>query len=346
MPPQTCPAAFGPVGLMIPPMPSAAPVDPEGRTSSTTNVRTFGTTEWITSICAQAESAGAGALWASDHLFWRRPAGECMTTLAVAASVLRRAALGTCVLQLPLRQPSAVAKQAAALQVLSGGRFVLGVGVGSHRGEYDAAGASFAGRGHALDAGIVAVRQAWSTGTGEAGTGEAGTGEGGTGDYRLAPALPAPVWVGGSSPAARRRAATLADGWVPLFLDPARFGTGVREVRDLAAAAGRDPSAIVAAVVMVASPGADAARAERSGLAWLADLYGLPPKAFARHLVAGPPERCAEVVAAYHDAGAAHVVVMVAGDDAPGGFASIASLVGRTGGREPSPAIEMAGARA
>lgn len=293
---------------------------------------TFGTTAWVAELSAAAESAGAGTIWASDHLFWRRPAGECMTTLAVAAMATHHAALGTCVLQLPLRQPAVVAKQAAALQTLSGGRFVLGVGVGSHEGEYAAAGASFAARGRALDEGIATLRRAW-----------AGARTADTAEYRLSPANPAPIWVGGSSPAARRRAATAADGWVPLFVAPGDYAAGLAEVRELAEAAGRNPSALTPAAVVVAAPGPDVARATESGLAWLSDLYGLPPKAFARHVVAGPPEHCAEAVARYHDAGAAHVVVMVAGDDAIDGFSSIASVVGRTGGREPSPAIEMAG---
>ena len=150
--------------------------------------------EELGATCRAAEDAGAAALWACDHLFWHGPALEAMTALAVAATATRRAAIGTCVLQLPLRHPPAVAKQAAALQHLSGGRMVLGVGVGTHRGEYDAAGVDFATRGRRLDEGIATLRRAWASP--------------GDGSYAQLPApAPVPVWVGGSSeaaPAARR----------------------------------------------------------------------------------------------------------------------------------------------
>src|SRR6202035_5368334 len=80
----------------------------------------------LASTCRSAEAAGAGALWACDHLFWHGPALETLSALGVAAAATRRAAIGSCVLQLPLRNAAVVAKQAAALQHLSGGRMVLG----------------------------------------------------------------------------------------------------------------------------------------------------------------------------------------------------------------------------
>ena len=69
--------------------------------------------------------------------------------------------LGTCVLQLPLRQPPAVAKQATALQLLSGGRFVLGLGVGIHPDEYERAGVDYHRRGRLMDEGVARLREAW-----------------------------------------------------------------------------------------------------------------------------------------------------------------------------------------
>lgn len=251
-------------------------------------------------------------MWATDHLFWGVPTLECTMALALAVSATTRAAVGSCVLQLPLRSPAAVAKQASALQLLSEGRFVLGVGVGSHEREYALAGARFAERGRALDAGIAAVRNAWAVE------------ERGYGHH---PALPAPIWVGGSSGAAMRRAAAVGDGWIPLFVDPSAMTDAVRGLRAATAAAGRDPAAVTPAAVMVTSVGADANRAAERGAAWLAALYGIPAKAFGRHVVAGPPDRCADVVAGYFEAGVAHVAVFVAGDDPVDQFAALAASV-------------------
>ena len=105
----------------------------------------------VSELCRQVEDSGADSLWAVDHLFWPHPIGEPLTTLAVASVATTRPMLGTCVLQLPLRRPAAIAKQATALQLLSGGRFVLGVGVGVHEGEYERAGTEYHRRGRLMD---------------------------------------------------------------------------------------------------------------------------------------------------------------------------------------------------
>lgn len=323
MPLLSPPVSPGRLGMILPPMPPVS----GSRTSGTTISPTFGSTSWVSELVAGAEAAGAGGVWATDHLFWGRPAPECLTSLAVAAAATRHAALGTCVLQLPLRAPAAVAKQAASLQALSGGRFVLGVGAGSHEREYELAGVPFHARGQALDAGVAALHAAWRTAEGPGG-------------YRLEPAAPVPVWVGGASPAAIRRAATVGDGWVPLFLPPEQFAASLARLRDLAAAAGRDPGALVPAVVMVVSVGEDVRQTRSEGTAWLSRLYGIPPKAFERHLVAGPPGHCAAVVGAYVEAGAAHVIAFVAGDDALGQFRALAGAYGGLGTRAREVADE------
>ncbi len=275
----------------------------------------MGTTEVLQRTCQQAEALGASALWAVDHLFWGTPMLECLTTLTVAATATTSAALGTCVLQLPLRRPAAVAKQAAALQLLSGGRFVLGVGVGRHRGEYEMAGVDFSRRGRLLDDGLAELRRAWDS----------------AGDpavaYRQEPAAPpVPVWVGGSSDAARRRAATSADGWVPLFLDPTELASSLEQLRAEVAVAGRPPSAVTPAVVVMVAVGRGRKVHER-GTHWLSSLYGIPPKAFDRHLVAGPADHCATRLDEYVAAGAEHVVVMIADDQPIDHFAELAGAL-------------------
>jgi alkanesulfonate monooxygenase SsuD/methylene tetrahydromethanopterin reductase-like flavin-dependent oxidoreductase (luciferase family) len=227
-----------------------------------------------------------------------------MTTLAVAATATRCLTLGTCVLQLPLREPAGVAKQATALQLLSDGRFVLGLGVGSHREEYEQAGVDFHRRGRLMDDGLTRLHAAWSGDPAHAS------------DYVQHPeAPPVPLWFGGSSTAARRRAAAHGDGWVPLFLTPEEYGPAVAALRSEAAEAGRPPGAIEPAVVVSVCVGDDEAAPTR-GATWLAHLYRLPPKAFHRHLVAGPAAECAAALWRYVDAGARHVIVMVAGSPA------------------------------
>ncbi|HEX3794356.1 MAG TPA: LLM class flavin-dependent oxidoreductase [Acidimicrobiales bacterium] len=255
----------------------------------------------VAELCRQAEATGADSLWAVDHVFWPHPIHECLTTLAIAASATRRPTLGSCVLQLPLRQPAVVAKQATALQQLSDGRFILGLGVGSHPGEYKQAGIDYHHRGRLMDEGIAAMQDAWATGT------EPDT------RYRQEPVSPrVPLWIGGASAAARRRAAAVGDAWVPLFVTADDYGPALDHLRQETVAAGRPIDAVEPAVVVFVHVGRDG-EAHEDGAQWLSDLYGLPPKAFDRHLVAGSSEACAASLARFVEAGARHIVVMVAG---------------------------------
>jgi alkanesulfonate monooxygenase SsuD/methylene tetrahydromethanopterin reductase-like flavin-dependent oxidoreductase (luciferase family) len=236
-----------------------------------------------------------------DHLYWPHPIAEPLTTLAVAATATTRPLLGTCVLQLPLRRPSVVAKQAVGLQLLSGGRFVLGVGVGIHEGEYERAATDYRRRGRLMDEGVAAVRAAWASE--------------GSSDYRMQPrSAPVPLWFGGHSDTARRRAAVLGDGWIPLFLTPDDYAAALARLRDETEQAGRDPDEVLPGVVVFSCVG-DEDATER-GARWLSELYRLPPKAFVRHLAAGSPDAIAERLRCYAEAGARQIVVMVAGSPA------------------------------
>lgn len=249
---------------------------------------------------SRAEDAGASALWACDHLFWPTPALECVVALSVAAASTTNAALGAGVVQVPLRRPAVLAKQAASLQVLSEGRLVFGVGVGQHEGEYAEARVAFENRGLALENGLEEMRRHWQLSQGA---------------YPMLPVPPPiPVWIGGSKPVSRRRAARTGDGWIPLFVPPHRLRDEFLLLADDARGAGRDPAAIARAAVVFVSVGRFPEARDR-GLRWLSSLYGLPEPRFARHLVAGEPARCAEELSAYVEAGAEHLALFLADDD-------------------------------
>jgi alkanesulfonate monooxygenase SsuD/methylene tetrahydromethanopterin reductase-like flavin-dependent oxidoreductase (luciferase family) len=285
--------ATGPLGLILPTFPQESDSVP--------------TAAELAQTCARAEAAGAGALWACDHLYWHRPVVECFATLAVAAAATTRAAIGPCVLQLPLRDQALVAKQAASLWDLSGGRLILGVGVGSHEGEYQAVGAAYHERGRRLDMMMDALRASWSATEGR---------------YRILPAPPQiPLWVGGSSEPALRRAAERAQGWIPLFVPPEEYGAACRRLDKETQLAGRDPASVtrgITAFVSLAGNESEeaASRAADRGCSWMGSLYGLPPKAFARHLLSGSARRCAEHLARWYEAGAEHVACFIT-EDAP-----------------------------
>jgi probable F420-dependent oxidoreductase len=150
--------------------------------------------------------------------------------------------LVTGVIILPQRQTALVAKQAAEVDLLTGGRFRLGVGVGWNAVEYEALGKSFGDRGRREEEQIALLRRLWTEPTvtfdGEY---ETVTGAG------LAPMpiqQPVPIWLGGSSPAAYRRAGRVADGWFPQVVPGPQLDAARAMVEEAAAAAGRDPSSI------------------------------------------------------------------------------------------------------
>jgi alkanesulfonate monooxygenase SsuD/methylene tetrahydromethanopterin reductase-like flavin-dependent oxidoreductase (luciferase family) len=155
------------------------------------------------------EGLGFDLLMMSDHIAvtpdvaqqYPAPFYDPFTTLSWLAGITRRVRLGTTVIVLPYRHPLLVARMAANLNDLSGGRLVLGVGVGGFRQEFDALGVPFRERGRLTDEHLLAIRAAWQDDA----------------DYRSGQI---PVWIGGNSDAAVRRAVRLGDAWHPLRFTP------------------------------------------------------------------------------------------------------------------------------
>jgi probable F420-dependent oxidoreductase len=153
-----------------------------------------------------------------------------------------RLELVTGVIILPQRQTALVAKQAAEVDLLTEGRFRLGVGVGWNAVEYEALGESFRTRGKRFDEQLPLLRRLWTeTAVTHEGTFDQVTAAG------LAPApvqRPIPIWIGGQSPPAYRRIGRLADGWFPQVRPGAPLDEALALVAEGAEAAGRDPASI------------------------------------------------------------------------------------------------------
>jgi probable F420-dependent oxidoreductase len=167
---------------------------------------------------------------------------EVFVLFGFLAAVTRRIELVTGVLVLPMRGTALAAKQAAEVDLLSGGRLRLGVGVGVKPEEFEACERPFERRGRRTDEQIAVMRQLWCaplvTFSGEFHRIVDG------GLNPLPVQRPIPVWIGGISDAAMGRVARLGDGWMPNF-DPDDFGRRAIEAMGAhARAAGRDPAAI------------------------------------------------------------------------------------------------------
>jgi probable F420-dependent oxidoreductase len=167
----------------------------------------------------EAEALGFDSIWTTDHVIMAtdqpEPYGrivEAFASLTYVAALTERVRLGTSVIVLPQREPVLVAKQAAALDLLSGGRLILGIGAGWNEREFGFLGASFADRGRRMDEAIALMRALWSDEAPHFDGQEVHIAEARFGPRPVQPGGP-PIWIGGGSRAALRRAATLADGW-------------------------------------------------------------------------------------------------------------------------------------
>jgi alkanesulfonate monooxygenase SsuD/methylene tetrahydromethanopterin reductase-like flavin-dependent oxidoreductase (luciferase family) len=185
------------------------------------------------------EGLGFDLLMVSDHIAvtpdvaeqYPAPFYEPFTTLAWLAGQTRQIRLGTTVLILPYRHPLLTARMAANLNDLSGGRLVLGVGVGWARQEFDALGVPFRDRGRLTDLHLLAIRAAWADSE----------------DYRSGPI---PVWIGGNSDAALRRAVRLGDAWHPLRFTPGWLTDALGRLKAIAAEHQRPQPALMPRIAL------------------------------------------------------------------------------------------------
>ncbi|MCW2686965.1 MAG: hypothetical protein JWR37_1855 [Mycobacterium sp.] len=200
-----------------------------------------GSPEQITDLARRAEALGFDGVWVAEHVLppTRHPdpsyASEYdpFVLLSYLAAHTSRVRTGTSVLVLPLRNPFNVAKQAASLDRLSGGRFELGIGVGWDRAEFGSVGEDFGNRGRRADEAITLLRHLWS-GSSESFDGEFYPHH--SGDFTPIRPAGVPITVDGFSDAAIQRALRFGNAWQSLYLDgagtdPAEFARKAAELK-------------------------------------------------------------------------------------------------------------------
>ncbi|MBS0559230.1 MAG: TIGR03619 family F420-dependent LLM class oxidoreductase [Proteobacteria bacterium] len=195
--------------------------------------------EAIRRAAEQAEALGFDDVWVSEHIIIPRGAPyppsaiflDPVLTLTWAAAYTSRVRLGTSVLVLPMRHPLPLAKELATLQNLSAGRLILGGGVGWMEAEFAALGVPFHERGKRMDEGLAMMRAVWSE---DPVTFPTRSIPAEIHDMRMLPhpCAPIPVWIGGSSDAAIRRAARM-DGWHGSRIAPEQAPAMVARLRAL-----------------------------------------------------------------------------------------------------------------
>ena len=257
-----------------------------------------------------AEELGYDSVWTMDHLFNTgyirerlddKPYYHPMATLSYLAATTQRVLLGTSVLVLPYHNPVELATYTATLDQISNGRVLLGVGVGAMTEEFEALGISMRQRGSLTNESIAVMKELW---TNEDPNYHSNRWQ--FSDLKFSPKPVQqphiPVWVGGSSPGALKRTATMGDGWHPTGLPPEAFSELCQEVRRMAEAAGRDPNAITMS-----------ARVE-------VEVHGGPSSSRAQNRSRLPGDNRDQMIAGIRDyqaAGVDHIVLALNSGDVP-----------------------------
>ena len=211
----------------------------------------------LVALAVRAEELGFHSVWVHDHVFnvghvreriGGRPYYEPLALLSYVAARTSRVRLGTSVLVLPYHNPIRLAKTAATLDVLSGGRLILGVGVGAIESEMEAMGTPFTQRGAFTDEAIAVMRELW--------TSDAPRFDGyysrfdGMAFSPKPTQRPIPIIIGGVSRAAIRRVVRTGDGWQPLGLSPDALAHEIATLREEARVCDRDAAAIPVSIAM------------------------------------------------------------------------------------------------
>src|ERR687893_924157 len=263
-----------------------------------------------------AESVGFQALSVNDHLVFPRPWLDGPTALAAVLASTERMTLATTVALPVVRGPVALANSLTAIDLLSGGRLVVGVGPGSSARDYAAVGIPFEERWKRLNESVRALRALLDS--------EAPPFEGefySTRGLTLepSPAQRPPIWIGSwGSEAGLRRTARLGDGWLASAYNttPETFASTLGRLGEHLRAAGKDPDRFPNAIAtMFFYISEDRATADRIIKDVLGPMLNRPEEELSRRLLVGPARECAEKLAAYQAPGARRIFLWPVGDE-------------------------------
>lgn len=271
------------------------------------------TAEAVVAEAVAAERAGFDFIGSGDHLFFNGPAPSVFVNLAAAAGATTRIGLVSTIALAPLYPPALLAKLALSLDQVSYGRLELGLGAGGENpAEFRAVGVAPAARFRRLEECVSVLRAAFAGGPVDC-QGEVTELQGAV--FDPGPVRPGgpPIWLGGRKEGAVRRAARLADVWMPHLVDPAGLRRSSEQVRSAAKAAGRAPERITSAVFLWVCADGDGDWARRQGVRHVSATYGQDFSPLSdRYLVLGTVDEVAARLQDYVDAGAQRLVLQPA----------------------------------
>src|SRR3989442_5569705 len=223
------------------------------------------------------EHLGFDSLWVWDHILLgvepNFPIIESLTLLTAIAARTNKIKLGTGILVLPMRNPVILAKQLACMDLLSGGRLLMGMASGWYRREFNAIGVPFEQRGKIMDESLDILKRFW--------TEPMVSGKFSRYDIPAGVMYPKPVQkphppilIGGYVDRVLKRAAVAGDGWLTYFYRPESFAKSWAKVRDFAQAAGKDPDTLMNGAQLPIMIGKSRAAVEGPMMEWLGKESG------------------------------------------------------------------------
>ncbi len=257
-----------------------------------------------------ADEIGMDSLWVGDHIAFAVPIMDPLLQLAQAAALSDRLMLGTSVFLLPLRHPTTVAKQVSTLDRLTDGRLIFGVGIGGEfPNEFAACGVPVKERGARLTEGMDVLRKLW--------TGETMSNDGKFFPFKDVKMRPKPVqaggppiWCGGRSEAALKRAGRMADGYISYVVTPDMYKSALETMSSAADEAKREIENFGTAHLLFFRIDDSFEKSWDVATEHLSERYASdfrnPAK---RYCALGRPEDVAATINEFREAGVRHIIV-------------------------------------
>jgi probable F420-dependent oxidoreductase len=258
----------------------------------------------------RVEELGYDSVWTSEHILFYGPTVDATVTLGAFAALTRRVTIGTAILLLPLRHPTITAKAIATADIISGGRVILGVGVGGEfPKEFEATGVPVQERGARANDAIRVLKKLWSQDHVSHHSRFVNFD-----DVTMLPKPPQPggppIVVAGRSEAAQRRAARLGDGYMPYLFTPERYAQAKQAIEAEAARQGRDLAGFHWTLYQFVSVADSYEEARERAVASLSRRYNQDFSGIAeRYCALGTPDHVVERLRAFAAAGARHFIL-------------------------------------
>ncbi len=262
---------------------------------------------------SRIEDLPIDSLWTGGHVASSNPSPEALMGLARLSALTERVKIGTSILLLPLYSPAIVAKQVADLDRATGGRVILGVGVGGeYPQEFRACGVPIGERGRRTDEAIPLLRRLWS--------GQEISHDGQfypMADIKVHPAPTQsggpPIVVAGRKDPAMRRAALLGDGWMPYLYSPRQYASSAERIRQIADEAGRDLHPFEWCSFIFVNIDRDGRRARQEAARMMGGMYDQDFGSLVDNVAAaGTSDEVIEKIGQFVVAGARHLIFVPA----------------------------------